>query len=73
MAESFVDHEPSSYSEETQDDDHEKCEAAMMEEMEVLKDHEAWKLVHPSTVLQKFIDCIWVLKENPKTRETKER
>lgn len=73
LADMFVAYEPSLFKEARKDVDYDKCQAAMTEEMEALREHDTWTLVPPSTVHQKLIDCRWVFKVKPATRATTER
>lgn len=50
-----------------------KWQAAMLEEIQVLHEHKTWILVHPTTVINKWIDCRWVFKVKPETKLAMEK
>lgn len=70
MADLFVAHEPSSYLEANNNEDFDKWQAAMQEEMQAIHEHKMWKLLHPSKVNQKLVDCRCVYKLKPKMKTT---
>lgn len=73
VADMFVAHERSNFEELRRDGDSEKWKMEMHEEIQEVQNHKIWKLVDPSSMRIKFIDCRFVFKEKPATRATSER